>query len=1341
MLLLISISSAYAQTYIDGPIQLQVRVRDWRVNYNATDAGTLGVGFAPDELTFKIWAEDNANVSGIGWQGGACLTQNFNPPGLSQDFNYTMYNYTYPTNSVPQFVSLRIDAWEDDIDSDALLGFCSNGNRCDYDGGRCCGLPVFGVCVGLNESDDRRCDANPFLTTLDYRLGDPCAWYNHGYVTGSCTEYQPRIETYWRYTRGTSCNNAISLGTMASGSSILHYNSNVCYSNQWPNSNGNDVFYSFNINGPLGINANVCGPNGAQFDSYLYILDQNCQVRASNDNGCGSQSNISTFLCQPGTYYIVVDAVTANDLGTFTLSLTEDTNFTFVTTINKQDVQCFGNNDGTAKAVVTGGVSPYTFLWSTGATSDSIGALPPGPVSVTVTDFYGCSTVASTNINEPPLLTANVTSTPVSCSGYRDGTAIVLPTGGTPPYRFFWNGIPPQVTQSAIALPAGSITVNLIDDNNCIYIDSVVVGTNTVITNTLDNLSNVSCFGAADGSINITINGGQTPYTYNWSHGATTEDVSNLSPGTYNLTVYDADSCNVESSYTITEPPLLTISIDDTANVTCFGGSNGSVTVLVNGGTPSYSYQWSNGSQSQNLLNVPAGPYTNTVTDQNGCTATASHTINEPAELLASFSPTNPACFGDSTGSIDITVTGGTQPYSFLWTNSATSEDIASLPAGTYGVLVTDSNNCFFFDFESLSTNPELQVSVVSVTNVNCNGASTGAIVLNTSGGAAGGYTYNWSNPAASGSSPTTLPAGNYSVTVTDLNGCADSVSTSITETAAMSINLVSSNNLRCNGDNSGNININTSGGTSPYNYIWNDGNTGEDRLNIPAGTYSITATDVNGCTVQNNGITITEPAVLQNSMQNPVNPSCFGVNDGSVGALVSGGTFPYRYLWSNGATGSFISGLGGGTYSLLATDANNCQVFDTITLTPASAVTISGQVTDLLCNGARTGEIVLTVNGGTLPYNYLWTPSVGNTATVSNLAAGWYTVNVTDNNGCLATDSFEVNEPPALQLSLLTTPVRCYGDADGLASPLLNGGTPNYTYLWSDGQTTDVATGLNPGTMTLTVTDANNCSVSAQAVVQGPVLLELGIDTLIPNPCYGDSSASIDLDAKGGVPPYQYAIENNNFQSSGNFTGLASGNYTAVLIDSNECIATRAFTINSPNDWTVTFAEPYVFISRGADVELQPIIDSNLLIAVYGWSPSDGLNCIDCRNPKASPLETTTYTITAIDQNGCARSEQVAVVVKNGYEIFYPTAFSPGVSIGFNDVWVPIDFGAAKEITVQIYDRWGSKVYETNDLSKGWDGTYKGQLVSPDTYVYIVDGKYRDDTPFSARGSFHVVR
>ncbi len=311
------------QTSNDGPIEIIVRVRDIKVTASPTDLSFFGVNSSPDDYTFNIWAADSVDIDGIGFGAGSgCLMDNFDGPGNSMDFNTTIFSHTYTSNTVPNLITIKLDAWEDES-PDQLLGVACEGTRCSYDEDFCCGGFLFGLCLGAVKSDELRCDTNLFAT-INYRLGNPGVWYDHGFVVGNCPMnniYQPRIETFWRYTLGDSCNSSIVIGDLPQNfidTTLL--SDNRGYTNKWLESDGKDVFYQFHIGQPTGLNISLCGSN--TFNSHLYLLDQNCNQIAFNSGGCGTDASLQIELCDTGIYYIVVDGNTISDEGQFSLTIT-----------------------------------------------------------------------------------------------------------------------------------------------------------------------------------------------------------------------------------------------------------------------------------------------------------------------------------------------------------------------------------------------------------------------------------------------------------------------------------------------------------------------------------------------------------------------------------------------------------------------------------------------------------------------------------------------------------------------------------------------------------------------------------------------------------------------------------------------------------------------------------------------------------------------------------------------------------------------------------------------------------------------------------------------------------
>ncbi len=538
LIFLVSISSK-SQSYNDGPVLIDVKLREVQGNFAATDESLLGIGFAPDELVFKIWTQDNLLT--YPWTGGTCLQDfNFTPivgGGNSLDFNSTFANFNFPTTTVPQYLNFKIDAWEDDLPSDNLIGFCNSGTQCSWEDQQCCGIFLFGLCVGIETGDDYRCDANPFYQGLSYRNGPPCEWYSHGYLNGSgCLNpstqsgspntdgyYKPHIETFWRYTKGTSFANAIDLGNLNT-SVISHFNSNECYTDYYTASSGNDVIYSFNINNPTGVNISLCGANGAQFDSYVYLVkDTNVIALSENDNFCTNQSEISAALCEIGTYYIVVDAVSLTELGTFTLLVSEDPTSSFTILSSITDASCNSYSDGKINVSLNGGVAPYSYSWYdsnmqlisnnllSSNNTDSLDNLQAASYIIQVSDNDNCILIDTIIVSQPSPLTMLTSSVPASCNSFSNGQVNVVVSGGTPNYNYNWNTNPTQSNANAVFLPAGTYLLTVTDANNCIDTISETITEPSPVPVNISSTSTTVCVG---GSVNLQASGA---LNYNWS--------------------------------------------------------------------------------------------------------------------------------------------------------------------------------------------------------------------------------------------------------------------------------------------------------------------------------------------------------------------------------------------------------------------------------------------------------------------------------------------------------------------------------------------------------------------------------------------------------------------------------------------------------------------------------------------------------------------------------------------------------------------------------------------------------------------------------------------------------
>jgi len=921
----------------------------------------------------------------------------------------------------------------------------------------------------------------------------------------------------------------------------------------------------------------------------------------------------------------------------------------------------------------------------------------------------------------------------VTCNGLNNGNATATMTGGTPNYTYAWsNG---QTTSTATGLSNGTYTVTITDANGCSS-DTTVTITEPTILSASVTITNSTCT-ASDGTASVSASGGTGTYTYSWiPTGQTTATATGLSSGTYSVTTTDANGCTFVLSATVNSTGGGTASIQSSSNVSCNGGNNGNATVSMTGGTPNYTYLWSNGQISSTATGLIFGTYTVTVTDAIGCTTTQTITITEPALLTASVTPTNITCFGFNDGTGTVLAAGGTGTYTYAWSPSGGNSSAASnLSPGNYTVTVTDANGCTSTSSLAI-TQPAVLTTSATSTNISCSGATDGSATLTTSGGT-GSYTYSWSPSGGTTSSASGLSAGNYSVLITDANGCTSTSTLAITQPAVLTAS-VSSTNISCNGANDGTALSAATGGTGTYTYAWSpSGGNSSAASGLAAGNYSLTVTDVNGCT-STATFAITEPAILSAAISQPNVVACFG-DSTTLSLTTSGGTVAYTYLWSPGGQTVANPNLGAGTYTVLVADANGCTSIDSHTVTEPPQLAVTSAQTNVTCFGLSDGAASASATGGTGTYTYLWNPSGGNSPSATGLAAGNYTVTVTDANGCTNINTVTITQPVILSSTIFPANNATCGNNDGTAQANPSGGTPGFTYSWSNGQNTQTATGLIPSTVyTVTISDAYSCTTTNTISVgqdPPPVANITGTATI----CNGNSTA-LTASPSGAGNTYIW----NTFATSSSITVSPSASTNYSVIVTNGACSDTAFisvtvnptpTANAGMDTTIMETESVTLGASGG--------------VSYQWTPSSDLSCTNCANPTASPLVTTTYVVYVTDANGCVSADTVTVFVdplECGVP-YLPNAFSPNGD-GENDflkIYVPAP-ACLKEIKLSIFDRWGEKIFSTEDPLFEWNGEFKNfpfdaQPTNSTVVVYRLKIVLYPDKEIKRTGNISIVR
>ncbi len=945
----------------------------------------------------------------------------------------------------------------------------------------------------------------------------------------------------------------------------------------------------------------------------------------------GGNASTATGL-SAGNYTVTV--TTANGCtSTATITVTQPTILN--ATVTMTPALCFGGNTGTATVTPSGGTPAYTYAWApSGGNAATATGLAAGTYTVTVTDANGCTRTATIVVTQPTALTASTTTVPATC-GQPNGSATVTVSGGTPGYTYSWA---PSGGNAATAtgLTAGLYVVTITDANGCTVTASANITNAGSPTVTITGSTNVLCFGGSNGSANSFVSGGTGPYSYAWTpSGGNAANATGLSAGTYTITVTDANGCVTATTVIITQPPLLTVTAVMTP-VLCNGGNTGTATATAGGGTTPYTYAWSpSGGNASTATGLTAQTYTITVTDANGCTATATVTVTQPTALTATTVMTPVLCFGGNTGTATVTAGGGTPAYTYAWAPSGgNAANATGLTAGTYTVTVTDANGCTR-TATIVVTQPTALTATTTFIQSTC-GQANGSASVTVSGGTPA-YTYAWAPSGGNAANATGLIAGIYTVTITDANGCTLTATATVPSAASPVITVTGQTNVACFGGNNGSATTNTVGGTAPYTYNWTPtGGNGSTGTGLSAGTYTVTVTDVNGCS-STATVTITQPTLLTvSAVMTPV--LCFGGNTGTATSTATGGTTPYTYAWTpSGGNAATATGLTIGTYTITVTDANGCTATATVTVNEPPQLVLASAGFSATCFGSCNGQAVVIPSGGTGPFSYLWS-SGGTNPSEQNLCVGTYTITVTDANGCSASDTAIVSQPTQIVLATTTVTANC-GQADGSATVTATGGVPGYTYLWQPtSQTTPTATNLSPNTYTITVTDANGCTMTTTAVVPNTPGVVASIPTSTNVSCFGSCDGTAISLATSGNGPYTYAWAPSGGNAV-NASNLCANTYTVTITDASGCTSTATVIITQPALLVATATNTgNVLCFGGANGSASVTETGGTGPYTYAWAPSGG------NTSTATGLAANTYTVTVTDVNGCSATTTIVI-------------------------------------------------------------------------------------------------
>ncbi|MBR9921957.1 MAG: T9SS type B sorting domain-containing protein [Bacteroidetes bacterium] len=997
------------------------------------------------------------------------------------------------------------------------------------------------------------------------------------------------------------------------------------------------------------------------------------------DANTGDQIDPTAVNLSAGTYEVVVTDVN----GCSATEMIEVTEYSEITLDSAStDASCSGVLDGSASVSASGGgIGIFTYQWDSNA-DDQVTAtasdLGPGTYSVTVTDLFGCATETTVTVDAPTEMEVMLDVDSVSCANAIDGTADVSVMGGTPNYIYIWSdGGPNQPNRDDLA--AGPHTVTVTDVNGCQQIIDFDIDAPEAIDLELIK-TDVDCFDDQTGTASVIPTGGSGGYSYVWDDAQDTQVATGLPAGTIGVTVTDVNGCQESGTIEVEQPTELELTIDGT-DALCFGANSATATVTPTGGAGGYIYEWNDSDQQDTptAIDLEAGTYQVIVTDANDCTATATISVGEAAELSVDTESTPVSCQGPPDGTATATPTGGTGPYTYTWEDGQDTQTAIDLGPGNYNVTVTDANDCeFVTDVELVS--PEDVAISISSTDVSCNGGADGEATILIDTGTAP-FEYDWSNGT---SNPILgdVPAGIYTVTVTDFNGCETTDMVEITEPEQIFAELDQTASL-CHDGNNGSATVseitygNTPASINDFDFSWSTvpAQNSSTAIGLTGGqTYTVIITDPNGCSIEET-VTVDNPAPMEILDVSTQDVSCFEGADGTASVAAAGGTEPYEYQWdvsTGGQTGDEAIGLEAGTYNVIVTDANGCQTTGSATLIQPQALDVEFDVDDVNCFGEATGFAAVDAEGGVSPYAFEWSTG-SETNTTNNLPAGIYQLSLTDANGCLLVDDVEVTQPEAPVSAIGGgKDVSCFGLEDGTISVQAEGGTPPYSYS-------------------------------------------------LDNQTFSGSSTLVALEAG----TYSVYVQDNNgcvFQT---------GDVTINEPD--------AFSVNVGPDITLDYGETVEIPDLSTNPDMP--VSYNWWLSGPGT-----LDCTDCPNPIVDPMGfATTVFVAVTNEDGCIAEDLLRILIEKERIVEVPTGFSPNGD-GENDLLLVHGKEGTEVERIQVFDRWGELLYQAggfpvNQTQIGWDGNFRGQEMSSGVYIWYLEVIYEDGSRESLKGSVTLLR
>lgn len=918
------------------------------------------------------------------------------------------------------------------------------------------------------------------------------------------------------------------------------------------------------------------------------------------------------------------------------------------------------------------------------------------------------------NVSDDVLVVA-LTQDSVSCAGESDGAFTLTVSDGTAPYQFTWNSLPPSGPDNGpivIATSGGSSTVNsleqglyevrITDSSNPanVSIDTIEVYEPPELGVFLEDLQSPTCFDGSDGSITAVIILGTTPQPgvvpgvpFNWSNGAgNVPTIDNLENGFYGVTVTNSNGCTAMAGTTLTQPTELEVTVPNTTieDATCSGSMDGTITITPTGGTTAtgnYNFTWNNGlpdssGPNAQLIDLDPGEYCVTVTDDNGCEFTSCFPVSAAKVLSTNVVVSDVTCNSLCDGEIFVTGTSSgvpaVLPYNFTWSsvgdppnNTDMTSNLTSLCAGTYFLTLSDSDpaGCQVLDTISVSEPEALEVTLLDQVNESCIVGNDGSITIGVTGGTLP-YNYQWDDDMMQTDSIATgLSENTYTVVVTDANDCTDDLTADILAPTPPTIDPIADASVSCPEDMDASLTVTaTPGGAAIVSYDWSNNLQGPTITDLGPGTYIVTVTAEDGCSSIDSAM-VTAPPPLNVDSVVVRQPDCPGFPNGQITVFPSGGTQPYRFIWSTNpgdtTTLNPLSGLEAGDYVVTVLDANNCTPFVqfvTVEDPPDIVITLEDLTgvscpDDNICDGtAMVSAEYSDQTAGT--FNFMWSSGEMtngvDAASASQLCRGLQDVTVSDGT-CGQILEIDVPSPEDITAVSDVTPVSCNGLMDGSITVTPSGGTGDFSFLWLDlGETTSTIENLEAGQYTVVLTDENDCSFTLGHQVEEPDPLMLSLDTDNSDTavsCNGDMDASVtvtynfndDINNVGNNP----LTWSDNIASSSSFTAtnLAAGSYMVTITDEKNCQDSLSFSIGEPDPIEAVIPQPEPPLCFGDATTIS--IDT-----IFGGNGTDFLDytfVVDNNGLNFPPDQTATvfagpHTVTVEDQEGCTAEFELTI-------------------------------------------------------------------------------------------------